>query len=152
MGKKKCSLCNRLLDLTMFNKRKLSKDGAQTMCRECNAVRSRKYYKENRKKHLKVVQENRRNRVRAHQAKIVAIKTSNNGCFFCNETESVALEFHHLRDKKKAVSCMLEWRWRAIVEEIQKCIVLCANCHRKVTFGLLKIPVNTVACVVPVDL
>jgi hypothetical protein len=45
------------------------------------------------------------------------------------------LEFHHREPKLKeiVVSKALDWGWsiERILNEIAKCDVLCANCHRK---------------------
>jgi len=55
-------------------------------------------------------------------------------CAHCGENEPVCLDFHHIdpsqkdRDVTKGIS---SWSYKKIMEEIKKCIVLCANCHRK---------------------
>jgi hypothetical protein len=56
-------------------------------------------------------------------------------CVDCGETDPVVLEFDHLRDKVRNVSAMVNARmpWRAIEAEIEKCDVVCANCHRRRT-------------------
>lgn len=43
-----------------------------------------------------------------------------------------AFEFDHLRDKKLAISNMLNqpYKWERILEEVEKCELVCANCHR----------------------
>lgn len=56
------------------------------------------------------------------------------GCSRCNETDPRSLVFHHTgEDKQMAVSQMVtDGHPRAeIAEEIKKCEVLCANCHRQ---------------------
>jgi hypothetical protein len=56
-------------------------------------------------------------------------------CVDCGETDPIVLEFDHLRDKVANISSMINVRrpWQAIVEEIAKCDVVCANCHRRRT-------------------
>ena len=57
-----------------------------------------------------------------------------NGCYECGETNPKCLEFHHDTGNKTAnVSTMAsdDSSKERIREEINKCIVLCANCHRK---------------------
>ena len=58
-------------------------------------------------------------------------------CVDCGETDPVILEFDHVRGKKefnigaassKAISL------RRVIEEVSKCDVRCANCHRKKTY------------------
>src|SRR3546814_8531418 len=55
-------------------------------------------------------------------------------CVDCGETDPVVLEFDHLRDKVGNVSAMVHSNelWR-LVDEIEKCEVVCANCHRRRT-------------------
>lgn len=51
-----------------------------------------------------------------------------------------ALEFDHLRDKKMAISNMLNqaYKWETILEEVAKCELVCANCHSIRTFNRLR--------------
>ena len=58
-----------------------------------------------------------------------------------------ALEFHHLDSSRKdfGISGQGYTRsWRRIREELDKCVLLCANCHREVHAGL-QLPQETVA-------
>ena len=45
---------------------------------------------------------------------------------------SVAMDFHHLDENKKdpGFANLKTWSMKRINEELDKCIVLCANCHR----------------------
>src|SRR5215217_3936569 len=55
-------------------------------------------------------------------------------CVQCGEPDPVVLEFDHVRDKGFDIGQnLLDYRWEAIVEEIEKCEVVCANCHRRRT-------------------
>jgi hypothetical protein len=62
----------------------------------------------------------------------------------CGESDIIVLEFDH-RDpsnKRAKISGILgSWRWDAIMTEIEKCDVRCANDHRRrtaVQFGWFK--------------
>ena len=57
-------------------------------------------------------------------------------CSKCRENHPACLEFHHLNEKTKSfrISEAIEQRGCSkdrIMSEISKCIVLCANCHKK---------------------
>jgi hypothetical protein len=52
-------------------------------------------------------------------------------CVLCGEADPVVLDFDHLRDKRREVTVIAHLSGRAnLVAEIEKCRVLCANCHR----------------------
>lgn len=43
-----------------------------------------------------------------------------------------ALEFHHLdgKDKDFAIGTAMNRKWESLEKEVDKCILLCSNCHR----------------------
>jgi len=54
-------------------------------------------------------------------------------CTKCEQNHPAALDFHHVdpSEKENIVSNLVSsGRFAAAMEELQKCIVLCANCHR----------------------
>ncbi|AGB33597.1 hypothetical protein Natpe_3838 [Natrinema pellirubrum DSM 15624] len=57
------------------------------------------------------------------------------GCNRCDEDDPRCLDFHHLNEDEKemAVGKMISFGYSKdrIESEIEKCLVLCANCHRK---------------------
>jgi hypothetical protein len=59
-------------------------------------------------------------------------------CSKCGERHPACLDFHHKNSKTKdfSVGNVSAWGWgkEKILREIEKCIVLCSNCHRKVHF------------------
>ena len=56
-------------------------------------------------------------------------------CADCGEKDPVVLEFDHVRDKEKDVSLLLAggYSLERILKEIDKCVIRCANCHRRKT-------------------
>lgn len=55
-------------------------------------------------------------------------------CVDCGEEDPVVLEFDHLHGKEINISSAINnWSIRRVQEEIDKCDVVCANCHRKRT-------------------
>jgi hypothetical protein len=82
--------------------------------------------------------EQQRRRVKANRL-FVAEETMRRGCLVCGfDASHVALDLHHVGDDKfKGVARMMSYPRKTIVEEMAKCIVLCANCHRMVTHGVI---------------
>lgn len=68
----------------------------------------------------------------------VAIDKTNNlkastPCADCgNKFPAICMDFDHLRDKVEEVSRMVAdgEQWETIASEIEKCEIVCANCHR----------------------
>jgi hypothetical protein len=61
---------------------------------------------------------------------------STHSCVDCGEEDPVVLEFDHVFGKKKdniADAIQKAWSLKKIQEEIIKCEVRCANCHRRKT-------------------
>lgn len=56
-------------------------------------------------------------------------------CVDCGEDDPVVLEFDHVRGvKKRAVAAMVCYASKkTLLDEIEKCEVRCANCHRRKT-------------------
>ena len=54
-------------------------------------------------------------------------------CNRCKEDDPICLDFHHIGKKSFSISSAINdgYSLRRIYKEIEKCIVLCANCHRK---------------------
>lgn len=62
---------------------------------------------------------------------------SEKGCHKCDENDPVCLDFHHKNeDKEFNIGNALNGRkaLNKVRKEIQKCIILCANCHRKLHY------------------
>lgn len=73
----------------------------------------------------------------------MALDAFGNKCGCCGyDTHLEALEFHHLdpSEKESGMSSMMRSRsWKAIVEELRKCILVCPTCHREVHLGFREI-------------
>lgn len=59
-------------------------------------------------------------------------------CKECGETHISCLDFHHTNPNEKDIevssAVCRSWSKKKIEDEIKKCIVLCANCHRKLHY------------------
>ena len=99
-------------------------------------------YQERRKYLLKAVQR-RREKVR-----LMAVEFKGGRCQVCGYDRCIeALEFHHLDPTQKDFGISHKGytrSWEKVREEVDKCILLCANCHREFHAGMLQLPQVTV--------
>ena len=80
-------------------------------------------------------------RIRVKQ-KIRALCLKSMGCRVCGEAEPIALDFHHLDPAQKDGSPLRQSSVKRALAEAAKCVILCANCHRKVHAGLIVLPLT----------
>jgi 5-methylcytosine-specific restriction endonuclease McrA len=63
-------------------------------------------------------------------------------CLVCGEKDDVCFDLHHLDplEKEGAVSDLVrQYGPDRLMKEVEKCVVLCANCHRKVHAGKISL-------------
>lgn len=61
-------------------------------------------------------------------------------CLVCKYSKCIrALDFHHVNsnDKPYSISGAHCRSWKSIKSELDKCVLLCANCHREHHYGLI---------------
>jgi len=125
---KACTKCKQLLELTEFNKKKTSKDGLQNTCKSCNKLNLKNHYKNN-KNYYKEKAKNYTNDMRS----LVNDYKKEKGCKYCSENRYWVLEFHHLSEKEIEVSQLIKYcNIEKLIKEIEKCEVVCANCHKDI--------------------
>lgn len=64
----------------------------------------------------------------------VAQYKAERGCSLCAEKDPACLDLHHPGDDKEisiSGAIRVGMSWTRISAEIEKCVVVCANCHRK---------------------
>lgn len=142
---KTCTRCKRAKELSEFHKRSVSKDGLQPHCKVCEKEKHRSQYLVAKDKIIA--------RTLSRRSLIVARYNewrSNQSCSICSEDDEACLDMHHLDPNEKEYSLGQLARdsfdssmWHA---EMKKCIIVCANCHRKIHKHGLEVVKNT-ACV-----
>lgn len=115
METKICTKCGKEKLLTEFNWRNKSKGTLRSECKECHTAYMKQKYQEKKT--------------------IVQDIKNNLKCAKCGYDEyPIALDFHHLDPTQKdtTVARMVanNYRLDKTLQEIDKCICLCANCHR----------------------
>src|SRR3990167_4008509 len=90
----------------------------------------RRKYSDRREYLIKAVRK-RRKRIRE-----MAIAYKGGKCERCNYDRCVeALEFHHTNPTQKDFNISYKGHsrsWKRVMEELDKCVMLCANCHREI--------------------
>lgn len=91
----------------------------------------RKWYAENKNSERNFIKI-RKNKIRAwfkgYKKKL--------SCSICGESHPAIIDFHHNGKKENPVAQMVHWGHSInnIIKEIEKCQILCANCHRKLHY------------------
>lgn len=119
METKICSKCGRELPLSQFNWRNKTKGTRRADCKQCHCNYMKQKYQEKKE----TIQD----------IKLV-LKCQKCGYNRCSE----ALEFHHinLQEKDDGIARMISNNYTLdkVKEEMKKCVILCANCHREFHF------------------
>ncbi len=109
---------------------KLDHDGNHSYCKSCRKQVDFEY-NQRRDKSKKYSQVKLRSSV---SKQYILDYLNNNPCSLCSEKDPVVLEFHHISNKKYNICEMISnHSLESIKNEIDKCVILCANCHRRVT-------------------
>jgi hypothetical protein len=119
--------------LALFPARKAAKDGRASWCRTCYKINWNKRYYANHQ-HYRDSHNTSRSKIREQNARKVFEYLKQHSCAECGESDPIVLEFDHREAAEKIESIsnlILNSSWRRIESEIEKCDVLCANCHRR---------------------
>lgn len=69
-------------------------------------------------------------KIRRFRAKAAAIEYLGGKCKKCGWSgNQAALQFHHLKGKDFTIGNVANKSWDSIKTEMEKCVLLCANCH-----------------------
>src|SRR3989344_8353294 len=81
---------------------------------------------------------------RRRKIKAMAIEYKGGKCNICGYNKYAgALDFHHIDEKTKKFDLSskgLTRSWEKTKVEVEKCLLLCANCHREIHAGLVQLP------------
>ena len=127
---KTCTKCGLSLALEFFNKK--TKGKLQPWCRECQKVVKTEHYNKNKSVYVKKAGE----RVKSNRKWLDSLK-ENKPCLDCGLIyPSYVMDFDHKREKEFTISEAIRRHSRErILKEIEKCDLVCANCHRIRTYA-----------------
>lgn len=126
---KTCGKCKTEKSLEEFGAKGKKKNGEvryQPFCKECN----RFYLKEHYQKNKKYYYDKSKNFL--HKSRVQFLEyLKDKSCKDCGISDNRVLEFDHLRDKRKDVTALVGLvSWEEVLKEIDKCEIVCCNCHR----------------------
>lgn len=115
MQTKICTKCGRQLPITDFNWRNKEKGTRRSECKYCHSGYMKQKYQQ------------KKNQIQELKSSLKCAK--------CGQSRGYVLDFHHINpDEKDNTIARLTSNTSSIenvYDEIKKCIVLCANCHRE---------------------
>ena len=124
-----CGLVKPIAEFAFANK---AKGTRQSRCRPCHARYRRAHYLRNRATYIRQEVARIKRYREANRAQLRAF-LRDHSCIDCGEKDILVLQFDH-RDrstKRGDIGLMLARKpWSRILDEIAKCDVRCANCHR----------------------
>jgi len=130
---KRCPRCELWQPFEQFAWRNKAAGLRQVYCRSCMAAYNREHYRANKPLYIKRARQRTMTIVHERAALLVAY-FRRNPCVDCGETDPLVLEFDHIGAKTFSIAQGLRDRsWQSILEEIENCEVVCANCHRRRT-------------------
>ena len=120
---KVCGTCGEQKGLDEFS---LRYGKPQYNCKKCHSEYRKKHYEENKKKYLDKAKRNTEEYRKQYYEWL-----STKSCVDCGISDIRVLEQDHLRDKEYNISSKIGGlTLEAMMPELNKCEVVCANCHR----------------------
>jgi hypothetical protein len=135
---RKCKMCAVVKPVAEFGYVEFRQANRLYVCLECKRKATnaymRDYYHANKEACRRYHRKHQQYKAKEKRTQLYAYFLSH-PCTECGETDPVVLEFDHLEDKKFNISKKFlgASTWDDLLREIQKCEVVCANCHRRRT-------------------
>lgn len=102
----------RLIEFTCYCGKKHKNKNAQRLCSTCSVKKQR------------------------HKRRKWAIEKLGGKCIICGCDKHYCLDFHHKNPSEKTFSLSSFWHYNIemLKKEIEKCELICANCHREIHY------------------
>lgn len=128
---KACSHCKTEKPVGEFHANKSKADGLSSLCRACQNLASKKYYQKN------VGKMRERNNLTNQKRRESLRRLKSNPCSDCGQTfPFYVMEFDHREPVQKEfnIADSIKKSRDSFNRELQKCDLVCSNCHRIRTF------------------
>ena len=122
-----CNSCDRAFPQDEFPKK--SEGKTHPKCKECYTKYNREYYHRNPSQRFSARKSNKKSRVKIS---LLIQESKNKPCADCgNSFPYYVMDFDHLKEKEFTISAKAHnYGRKKLQEEIDKCDVVCSNCHR----------------------
>ena len=129
-----CNKCYKEKESENFSFKNKEKNVKKKICKDCHSLYRKQHYLQNKDKYIEKAQKWNKKQKEILGEYIFHV-LSESKCADCNEKDIIVLDFDHLNDKRFGIAEMYKnsYSLTAVKEEIKKCIVRCANCHRRKT-------------------
>jgi hypothetical protein len=125
---KQCDKCKEQKNKDLFYKHKNKKDGLSPICKVCQSKYDNKNYQNNKDVIKQNVIKNKKDKKEWYESLKQNIK-----CLKCKDKRSYVIDYHHIDPTQKSftISDYMKYSKKDILNEINKCIPLCRNCHQE---------------------
>lgn len=133
---KVCTKCKIDKSLEQFYNSKDGKYKKTSKCKLCLDIANKKWDIDNKERSSKYKYERRQN------IKKQLFEYLGGKCNICGLVDHISCyDFHHInpKEKEKEVSYIAGYSLKRAMEEVKKCVLLCAHCHRKLHAGVLEV-------------
>lgn len=130
---RRCGRCQEEKPMSDFAWRRKAKGQLDNYCRRCRAAYKQQHYAANKERYVTLAMQ-RKKRLALERAEFLMEYFRSRPCADCGEDDPLVLEFDHKDDKLFTIARGLRDRsWETLLREMEKCDVVCANCHRRRT-------------------
>ena len=143
---KQCSKCGETKPASEFYKEPKVKSGLASRCKQCERARSKATHKRKMDEDpegYRLVKQERVNKAR-EKTRVLKEEAKAGGCQICGYNRCPeALEFHHVDETTKDYNpsrLATQGSRDKFLDEIKKCVIVCANCHREIHAGVVESP------------
>lgn len=132
---KYCNKCGKDQPFSSFSSKNSTRDGKHSNCRTCQSSYTKSHYQRNKKSYA--IKARRNSRKREHEVRMLIRSQKSKPCMDCGVSyPHYVMDFDHLEKGSKkfmlsvAVRDSFKWSNQDVLNEIAKCDLVCANCHR----------------------
>lgn len=133
METKICTKCNVEKDILEFRIRNKKKNTYQCWCKKCLSEYEKDVWRSSPERRKSNIEHG--NKRRKRNGEFIAKYLADKKCKDCGEDDIVVLDFDHMLNKRFNISdaCKMAYSIKTIMKEIEKCEIVCSNCHRRRT-------------------